>query len=73
MITENEAAIAAALEQDLGRKPFEAWLADIAPTAGEAADAEKNVASGCGAATGCWRCRSCPAAAGSSTSRTAPC
>ena len=36
MMTENEAAIAVALEQDLGRKPFEAWLADIAPTAGEA-------------------------------------
>ena len=43
MVSENEAAIAAALEQDLGRKPFEAWLADIAPTVGEAKDAEKNV------------------------------
>jgi aldehyde dehydrogenase (NAD+) len=43
MVTENEPAIAAALEQDLGRKPFEAWLADIASTAGEAADAAKNV------------------------------
>ena len=32
MVSENEATIAAALEQDLGRKPFEAWLADIAPT-----------------------------------------
>ena len=29
-MVENEAAIAAALDQDLGRKPFEAWLADIA-------------------------------------------
>ena len=29
-MVENEAAIAAALAQDLGRKPFEAWLADIA-------------------------------------------
>jgi aldehyde dehydrogenase (NAD+) len=43
MMAENEAAIAAALEQDLGRKPFEAWLADIAPTAGEAKHAAKNV------------------------------
>jgi aldehyde dehydrogenase (NAD+) len=43
MVVDNEPAIAAALEQDLGRKPFEAWLADIASTAGEAADAAKNV------------------------------
>jgi aldehyde dehydrogenase (NAD+) len=43
MITENEPAIAEALAQDLGRKPFESWLADIASTAGEAADAAKNV------------------------------
>jgi aldehyde dehydrogenase (NAD+) len=32
-----------ALEKDLGRSPFEAWLADIASTAGEAKDAAKNV------------------------------
>lgn len=43
LVTENEPAIADALAQDLGRKPFEAWLADIASTAGEAADAAKNV------------------------------
>ncbi|MET4427543.1 MULTISPECIES: aldehyde dehydrogenase family protein [unclassified Mycolicibacterium] len=43
LVTENESAIADALAQDLGRKPFEAWLADIASTAGEAADAAKNV------------------------------
>ncbi|HET7740592.1 MAG TPA: aldehyde dehydrogenase family protein, partial [Mycobacterium sp.] len=43
LVTENEPAIAEALAQDLGRKPFEAWLADIASTAGEAADAAKNV------------------------------
>ena len=43
MMVENEPAVAAALEQDLGRKPFEAWLADIAPTTGEAKDAAKNV------------------------------
>ncbi|WP_237570681.1 aldehyde dehydrogenase family protein [Mycolicibacterium lacusdiani] len=43
MIVENEAQIADALNQDLGRKPFEAWLADIASTAGEARDAAKNV------------------------------
>jgi aldehyde dehydrogenase (NAD+) len=43
LMIENEPAVAAALEQDLGRKPFEAWLADIASTAGEAKDAAKNV------------------------------
>jgi aldehyde dehydrogenase (NAD+) len=43
LMVDNEPAIAAALEQDLGRKPFESWLADIASTAGEAADAAKNV------------------------------
>ncbi|MFY9920442.1 MAG: aldehyde dehydrogenase family protein, partial [Mycobacterium sp.] len=43
MVEENETAIAAALEQDLGRKPFEAWLADIASVVGEAKDAAKNV------------------------------
>lgn len=43
LMVENETAIAAALEQDLGRKPFEAWLADIASVAGEAKDAAKNV------------------------------
>ncbi len=43
MMTDNEARIADALATDLGRKPFEAWLADIAPTAGEAKDAAKNV------------------------------
>jgi aldehyde dehydrogenase (NAD+) len=43
MMVENEPALAAALEQDLGRTPFEAWLADIASTAGEAKDAAKNV------------------------------
>lgn len=43
LMTENEPAIADALEQDLGRSPFEAWLADIASTAGEAKAAAKNV------------------------------
>jgi len=43
LVEHNEQAIAAALEQDLGRKPFEAWLTDVAPTAGEAKDAAKNV------------------------------
>ena len=43
MVVDNEPAIAVALEQDLGRKPFEAWLADIASTASEAHDAAKNV------------------------------
>jgi aldehyde dehydrogenase (NAD+) len=43
LMEENEPAIAAALERDLGRKPFEAWLADVATVAGEAKDAAKNV------------------------------
>ena len=43
MMTENEPAIATALEKDLDRSPFEAWLADTAMTAGEARYAAKNV------------------------------
>ena len=42
-MAENEPAIAEALATDLGRKPFEAWLADIVSTADEAHDAAKNV------------------------------
>ena len=43
LMVENETAIADALAKDLGRSPFEAWMADIASTAGEARDAAKNV------------------------------
>ncbi len=43
LLTENEQAIAEALAQDLGRQPFEAWLADIAGTATEAKVAAKTV------------------------------
>ncbi|CDQ42195.1 aldehyde dehydrogenase family protein [Mycolicibacterium neoaurum] len=43
LVVDNEEAIAAALKADLGRQPFEAWLADVASTAAEAADAAKNV------------------------------
>jgi aldehyde dehydrogenase (NAD+) len=43
LMNENEAAIADALAKDLGRKPFEAWLADIVSTANEARYAAKNV------------------------------
>jgi len=43
MMAENESAIATALAEDLGRKPFEAWLADIATTAAEARYAAKKV------------------------------
>jgi len=43
LVTENESAIAAALEVDLGRKPFEAWLADVASVSAEASEAAKNV------------------------------
>ncbi len=43
LMVDNETAIAEALASDLGRKPFEAWLADIAGTATEAKVAAKNV------------------------------
>ncbi|MFN6552256.1 aldehyde dehydrogenase family protein [Mycolicibacterium septicum] len=44
LVVENEQAIAAALHADLGRPPFEAWLADVASVSAEATDAAKNVA-----------------------------
>ncbi|HEX7321667.1 MAG TPA: aldehyde dehydrogenase family protein [Mycobacterium sp.] len=43
LMTENEAKVAAALDADLGRKPFESWLADVASTAAEAKYAAKHV------------------------------
>jgi aldehyde dehydrogenase (NAD+) len=43
MMTENEVRIADVLEQDLDRKPFEAWLGDSAGTAAEAEYAAKHV------------------------------
>ena len=43
MMAENEPAIAAALDEDLGRAPFEAWLADVASTVTEARYAAKHV------------------------------
>ena len=43
LMADNEPAIAEALATDLGRKPFEAWMADIVSTANEARDAAKNV------------------------------
>ncbi|WP_102144089.1 aldehyde dehydrogenase family protein [Mycobacterium hubeiense] len=43
LLVDNESAIATALEKDLGRKPFEAWLADVASTAAEARYAAKHV------------------------------
>ncbi len=43
LMVDNEPAIAEALASDLGRSPFEAWLADIAGTATEARIAAKNV------------------------------
>jgi aldehyde dehydrogenase (NAD+) len=43
LMVENEAKVADALEKDLGRSPFEAWLADVASTTGEALYAAKNV------------------------------
>jgi aldehyde dehydrogenase (NAD+) len=43
MMAENEPAIAAALEKDLDREPFEAWLADAATTGSEARYAAKHV------------------------------
>ncbi|OBG60575.1 MULTISPECIES: aldehyde dehydrogenase family protein [unclassified Mycobacterium] len=43
LMEENEAAIADALAKDLDRSPFEAFIADIATTAGEAKFAAKRV------------------------------
>jgi aldehyde dehydrogenase (NAD+) len=43
MIDENDAALTAALAADLDRSPFEAFIADIALTAGEAKYAAKKV------------------------------
>ncbi|MEB3071874.1 aldehyde dehydrogenase family protein [[Mycobacterium] vasticus] len=43
LMTENEERIAEALGADIGRKPFEAWLIDIAGTSGEARYAAKHV------------------------------
>lgn len=43
LMEENEAAIAAALAEDLDRSPFEAFIADVATTAGEAKFAAKKV------------------------------
>jgi aldehyde dehydrogenase (NAD+) len=43
LMVENETKISDALEKDLGRSPFEAWLADVASTAGECEYAAKNV------------------------------
>ena len=44
LMVENETKVADALDKDLGRSPFEAWLADVASTTGEATYAAKNVA-----------------------------
>ncbi|GFG62771.1 aldehyde dehydrogenase [Mycobacterium kubicae] len=43
LMEENEAAIAAALAEDLDRNPFEAYIADVATTAGEAKYAAKKL------------------------------
>jgi aldehyde dehydrogenase (NAD+) len=43
LMVENETKVADALEKDLGRSPFEAWLADVASTAGECTYAAKHV------------------------------
>ncbi|HZC69185.1 MAG TPA: aldehyde dehydrogenase family protein [Jatrophihabitans sp.] len=45
LVTEKEAEFAAALAQDLGRGPVEAWLADLAPVAAEAKFAAKKLQS----------------------------
>jgi aldehyde dehydrogenase (NAD+) len=42
-VDEREPEIAAALAEDLGRSPAEAWLGDVASTKGEAAYAHKHV------------------------------
>ena len=73
LVEDNEPAIAEALASDLGRKPFEAWLADVAPPQARPKTRRRTSASGCAGSIGCWSSRSYPAAAGSSTNRTARC
>ncbi len=73
LVTENEDAIAAALEQDLGRSRFEAWLADIASTAGQAKDAAKNLKKWTRRRYRLLEMSQLPGRAGSNTSRSAPC
>ncbi|WP_301149842.1 aldehyde dehydrogenase family protein [Mycobacterium simiae] len=43
LLHQNEADIARALADDLGRSSAEAWIGDVAPTAGEAAYARRNL------------------------------
>jgi aldehyde dehydrogenase (NAD+) len=43
LLVDNETKIADVLDKDLGRSPFEAWLADVANTAAECEYAAKNV------------------------------
>ena len=43
LMEDNEDTVIEAIATDLGRAPFEAWLADIASTVAEAKDAVKNV------------------------------
>src|SRR3954452_1311955 len=43
MVEEREKDFVAALAQDLGRPPVEAWLADLAPVTGEAKHALKKL------------------------------
>src|SRR5690242_3178225 len=45
LMTEREAEFAAALEKDLGRDAFNAWLADVAPVTAEAKFAIKHLKS----------------------------
>jgi aldehyde dehydrogenase (NAD+) len=45
LVTEKEPELAAALAQDLGRPPVEAWLADLAPITAEAKYAAKKLRS----------------------------
>ncbi|HEY7010962.1 MAG TPA: aldehyde dehydrogenase family protein, partial [Jatrophihabitantaceae bacterium] len=43
LLVEREPDFAAALAKDLGRTPFEAWLADLAPVQGESRYARKHL------------------------------
>ncbi|MBY0441420.1 MAG: aldehyde dehydrogenase family protein [Mycobacteriaceae bacterium] len=43
LVSENEAAIIAAVAKDLDRQPFETWVADLVTTTGEAKYAAKHV------------------------------
>ena len=74
MVREREDEFLAALAEDLGRPAVDAWLADLAPVAGESEYARKQLRVVDASPPGC-RCRSACSRPrpGTSTSRSASC